>query len=379
MKILHVIPSLSGRDGGPSQAMVDIEAALAQAGVQVTTATTRSHSDDDRLPARDERVVRIVFDRWTRAYKIAPGLAFWLWRNVKTFDIVHIHALFSFSSAAAAIVCRLRSAPYVVRPLGTLTRYGLTRRPRLKRLALALVDGPAARGAAFVHFTSRAECDEAQALNLALRAAIIPLGVRAPDIAPLEEGVGLGEDFTILFLSRLDPKKNVEALIDALARLRAHGPPFVALVAGAGAMTYVDALKARAAACGVGERIVWLGHVEGARKAAALAAADVFVLPSFSENFGIAAAEALSAGLPCVLGQGVAIADEIVAAGCGIAIAPEAGALAAALLRLATDAPAREAMSARARVFAQEQYGLATMARRLVELYRTIIAESRRP
>ena len=110
---------------------------------------------------------RVHFRKRTEFYKVAPGMGPWLWRNVRRFDVVHIHALFSFSSTAAAMVARHLGVPYVLRPLGTLSTYGVTRRrPWLKRVSLACLEGPALRGAAAVHFTSASEEREARLLGV---------------------------------------------------------------------------------------------------------------------------------------------------------------------------------------------------------------------
>ena len=112
-------------------------------------------------------------------------------------------------------------------------------------------------------------------------------------------------------------------------------------------------------------------------KGAAFAAADVFVLPSVSENFGIAAVEALLAGLPVILGQGVAIAHEVFEAGAGLVVPPLPNDIARALERLLTDEPWRREMGRRARAFAEREYSTETMASRLIDLYEEIRATHR--
>ncbi|SFU46872.1 Glycosyltransferase involved in cell wall bisynthesis [Methylobacterium sp. 174MFSha1.1] len=373
LRVLHVIPSLAEADGGPSRAMLEIERGLSAAGLEVTTLTTVARRDGP-LPPAPERVRRICLRRRAAFYKTAPGLVPLLPSLVRRHDVVHVHALFSFAPNLAALQARALRIPYVVRPLGTLARYGLAaRRPALKRLSLACLEGPLLRGAAAVHFTSPAEQAEAEDLGIPMRGVVIPLGLppaEAPSACP---GLPAPAGRTVLlFLSRLDPKKNLEGLLDALAGSEAFGEAGLLLVAGDGPPAYVAALKARAAP--LGDRIVWLGHVEGARKAALLAAADLFVLPSFSENFGIAAAEALAAGLPCLLGHGVALAGEVAQAGAGLAVAPDPASLRAALEDLLRSAPLRTGMGRRARALAAERYGAAAMTRRLVELYETVAA-----
>jgi glycosyltransferase involved in cell wall biosynthesis len=384
LRILHVLPSVSSRDGGPSRAIGVMERALSTAGVEVTTLTTDHDAEvheGSGAPTDLNGARRIYAHKWLDSYKVAPGLVPLLMRTVPAHDVVHIHALFSFSSTVAAWAARSRGAPYVVRPHGTLSNYGLgVRRPRLKRFSMALAEGPILRRAAAVHFTSSAELVEAEAIGVPMRSVVIPLGVDAedgPPGTPLQHAITAGRR-VILYLSRLDPMKNPEAVIDALARSPMLRQSCALIIAGTGKPRYVASLKARAAAAGLMDRTIWLGHVDGALKRAALAAADVFVLPSFSENFGIAAVEALLAGVPCVLGHGVAIADAVERAGAGMAVPPEAPQVALALERMLEWGPAlAHTMGLRARRLAEREFSTSVMAQRLIALYEDIRGRSR--
>ena len=144
------------------------------------------------------------------------------------------------------------------------------------------------------------------------------------------------------------------------------------LIAGDGAPTYVAGLKRLAAELGIEQHLVWLGYVEGARKADVLAAAEVFVLPSFSENFGIAVAEALLGGLPCVLSEGIGIAPEAKAAGAALVVRPHPDDIARAITTLLKDDARRRDMAVNAKRFAEREYSTAVMAERLIALYREV-------
>ena len=370
LRVLHVIPSVALSDGGPSRAIALMERALSEAGVEVTTLTTDHDLERDVSgvpPARVNGAARVYAQKWTRPYKMAPGMLFYLARHIEEFDVVHIHALFSFSSTIAAWMARWRGVPYVIRPLGTLSVWGAeNRRRRLKRLSLALIEGPNLRAASAVHFTSREEQSEASALGLSFCGVIIPLGVE--DHGPPKAKTGEGRP-VVLFLSRLDPKKNVEALIDAFAGCKDLRETAVLRVAGSGFPTYVETLKDRARAAGLADSVEWLGYVDGQRKAAAFAEADAFVLPSFSENFGIAAVEAMLAGLPCLLSPGVAVAGPAAEAGAVCIAEPKPTLLAEAILDLLRRPNEAREMGARAREFALSAYSTKTMANRLIAMY----------
>ena len=379
LKVLHVIPSLAAVHGGPSAALPAMERALAAAGVEVETATTNDDGPERRLspppPSVFNGVRRHYFPRQTQFYSVSAPFSRWIARHVRDYDLVHIHALFSHLSTAAALAARRARVPYILRPCGTLTEYGMRVKPVMKRISLALFEGRAIRDAAAIHCTSGTERDEALRIGLPMRPVVLPLGVELPPAGDADRFLARHPEMRggprLLFLSRLHPKKNLEALIDALPQLGVDAGGPLLIVCGSGARDYEAALRERARAQGVAERIAWAGFLSGTDKADALAAADIFVLPSFSENFGVAAVEALAAGLPCVVGQGVAISAEIEAAGAGMAVAPDARSLGRALREiLALDD--RAALADAARRLAAERYTTDAMGASLITLYREI-------
>lgn len=386
MRVLHVIPSVSLAHGGPSRAILQIEHALTVRGVSIEVATTDDDGPGKRAPVTQSKdshpdiaVVRHYFAKRLEFYKVSPAFARWIFRRVRDYDLVHIHALFSFTSVAAAWAARQAGVPYVVRPLGTLNQYGVTqRRAGLKQLSLKLIEGPLLRHAAAVHFTSDAEREEAASLGIAMRSVVVPLGFAAPPLQDasifLKRHPELAGLRIVLVLSRLDPVKNVEGLLRAFSLVRTSQSDASLVIAGDGDPAYVAGLKHLAAELGLAECVVWAGFVDGELKASALAAAQLFVLPSFSENFGIAAAEALLAGLPCVLGKGVAISDEVVNAGAGLAVSPDPESIAEGMRAVLRDEALRAAMSRRAIDLAHGKYSIEAMGAGLHALYRKILS-----
>ena len=129
-----------------------------------TLIVTTGHEEESDL-SKFHGVNCIFFRRNFLPYKISFSLRRWLTRHVSEFDLVHIHALFSFSSWAAASAARKHQVPYVVRPLGVLNRWGLAnRRPLLKRIWLRFIEIPLLRRAAAIHYTAESEREEARAL-----------------------------------------------------------------------------------------------------------------------------------------------------------------------------------------------------------------------
>lgn len=381
LRVLHVIPSVAACHGGPSRAIASMERALSPL-VEITTLTT----DDDGpglriaapLPPTGTGARRVYLRKRLDFYKVTPGAISWLWSNVHAFDVVHIHALFSFISVTAALIARARGVPYIIRSLGTLSAYGMrVRRPLAKRITFSLLESRIIRHAATMHFTSDAERVEAEQLGVPMRSVVIPLGVDETT-AGAEASSRNACTPTVLFLSRLDPVKNLESLIRAMALLEGRCAGVRLAVAGDGDARYVASLRELAGSLGLTDRIDWLGHVEGEAKAKAMAGADLYLLPSHSENFGIAAVEAMLAGLPCILSPGVAIAADAAIAGAVVVAGPEPASIVRALNALLIENGKLRQLGDRGREFARCEYSSDAMARKLIALYESVSVTARK-
>ena len=392
MRVLHVIPSLSAKHGGPSLVLPVLARALIDKGIEVVIATT----DDDgvrahlnvvlEIPVKSESGATIFyFRKSTEFYKFSFQLTRWLFKHVATFDLIHIHALFSYSSVAAAFIAKRRRVPYIVRPLGVLNRWGMKNRRRgLKRLSLRWIEMPILRGAAAIHYTSRAEQIEAAAADAAIEripSAVIPLPVeiRGLPVASYaarfrERFPNIGDRPVVLFLSRIDPKKGLELLLAGFVDVVRTVPRAVLVLAGAGDDRYIALLRKMIEDKGLRDHVLWAGFLEGEDKAAAFAVASVYVLPSYSENFGIAAAEALAAGVPVVVSDQVALSADIKAANAGIVVSCEAGAIASAVVRLLGDADLREDFRRRGQALAVTSFSLKAVGTALRNFYALVLS-----
>jgi len=369
-------------------ALPAIAKALVRQGISVTIATTDDDGPGRRLEVPLGAAVVLpsgaqcyYFRKSTEFYKVSWALKKWLRAHITEFDLVHVHALFSFSSIAAGRIAWRQKVPYIVRPLGVLNRWGMENRRRLlKRLSLRFFELPILRRAASIHFTSRAERAEAIAADSSIEQmpfAIIPLPVSAVhdkgdaerffDLFPETRGRDL-----ILFLSRIDVKKGLELLLDAFKRVRADYPGVVLVIAGNGEAGYLRSLRDRAAELGIEHDVIWVGFLEGEDKTAAFCAATIFVLPSYSENFGIAAAEALAHGVPTVLTPGVAISEDIAEADAGMVVPCDVAAIATALSRLLREPKTRARVAENAKEVVNLKYSDIAVGQALVALYRSV-------
>jgi len=345
LRVLHVIPAVAPRYGGPSRAVLEMCLALQARGVAPLIATTDADGGDHRLPVQIERPVSyggvpaIFFTRqWSESFKYSRPLAQWLDMHVADFHVAHIHAVFSHSCLAAAARCRRRGVPYVVRPLGTLDPWSLGQNPLRKRLLWLLAAKRMLRGAAAIHYTTGGE-QRAVEGSLGLRCGVvIPLGIEErlltePPTSEILRRRQAGEDQYVLVLSRLHPKKGLELFLDVFLDVvqRDGLGRWRLVVAGDGDPAYVDTLRRLVRERDGADRVVWTGWLEGEAKTAVLQGAQLFVLPSRQENFGLAVMEALACGVPVLISDHVNVADEIEAVGAGWVVPLERADLAKAL------------------------------------------------
>jgi glycosyltransferase involved in cell wall biosynthesis len=373
VRVLHVIPSLATSHGGPTYALFGLVRALCAADVSVEVLATRADLDAaGEAEARDRLVgggarVTLVPVIGPAPLQLAPALLPALVDRVRHVDLVHVHSVFTWPAALPPLVCRVARVPYIVRPAGTLDAACIgSRGERRKRAALAAYVRRNARGAAAVQATSAREAAELAALLPGANVVVVENGIDL-DAAVAEPRVGDGR--RIGFLGRLHPKKRVEVLLEALARL---DPQVVLEVAGAGEPSYEAALRDRAAALGIAPRVCWLGHIGAAAKRELFSRCQVLAFPSLDENFGVAVAEALAAGRPVVVSPGVALGEDIVAADAGLVSPGEPEPFARALDRLLTDGAARERQGVNARELAQRRWAWPRIADRTLALYRDI-------
>ncbi|MCE9520404.1 MAG: glycosyltransferase [Verrucomicrobia bacterium] len=387
MRVLHVIPSLDKRDGGPSHALPLMARSLTIQGITVDVVTTITDADagaqDIEFGKRVERegCTLFFFKRQTHFYKASLPLHAWLRSHVKNYDLVHIHALFSFASISAARVARARGVPYIIRPLGLLNAYGMQqRRRRVKQWSFRLIEKPLLDSAAAIHYTSTQERDEAAHLQIKAPAHVIPLGIDLTPFQHLPAAEVFKERFpetrgkqVILFLSRLDPKKGLELLMEAFAMLQETNPDIHLVIAGGGNEEYTKELRGLAARLAIANKTTWTGQLDGDVKLSALAAATLFVLPSHSENFGIALLEAMAAGVACLSTRGVALAVEGARQGAGMVVTCEIETLVMAMKRMLVDGALRAQLGESARRMAQEQFSLEATGAALTSLYQKIL------
>jgi glycosyltransferase involved in cell wall biosynthesis len=391
MRILHVIPSLAMRHGGPPKAAQELCRELARLGHEVTIYTTNLDGNQrldiavDQPIRGEDGVVRWYFaTQRSGLYGVSMSLIRALRSTIRNFDVVHIHTLYRFTSTVAAHYCRSYGVPYILRPHGTLDPFLYYRHRSRKRVYEALFETRNLKGAAAVHFTANEEMRLAQSLGLEFRGVVVPLGV---DIELPADRTQLRERFyrefpqtrekkVILFLSRLNFKKGLDLLAKAYGMVARTRPDVHLLLAGPDDEGYGSKVRQWLNDEGVLDRATFAGMLSGDHKAGAIAAAEIFVLPSYSENFGFAVVEALAAGLPAIISNKVNIWREVSDAHAGMIVNCNADELARAMSTLLNDAELRRSLGAAGKLLVAEKFNWPTVAAKMTAVYRDAISRS---
>ena len=379
--VVHVLASTRADHGGTSRSVPALCEALDEEGVDVhlVTAVPKDPSPDQEpiLPSGDVHLHRI--EENTRLQRtLRSPLQFYrrLWSVVEDVrpDVIHDHGAWLPSNAVAAWVARRADVPLVSAPRGMVTEWSLSHRAGKKRAAWHLYQKPVFRQASLFHATAPAEADDLRALGMTQPIAVVPNGVEMPDARPEGEAIA-GK--RALFLSRIHPKKGLPMLLDAWADVRPEG--WTLELVGPSENEHRAELEAQAAELGLDGEVVFAGPVDDADKWHKYAAADLFVLPTHSENFGIVVAEALAAEVPVLTTTG-APWQELEDHDCGWWVAPEPDAIREAL----ATATGQErdnlvAMGRRGRALVESTYTWRAVGQRMKQAYEWLLGEGSRP
>lgn len=374
MKILHVVPTFYPATywGGPiwsTKAICDGIAALDDVELRVLTSDAAGPAISDRVqPAALPYPVH--YAHRMAGHCIAPGLLARLPGAIRWADIVHVTGTYNMPTLPAFVLARALGRPVVWSPRGALQAtedWPEAPHLQMKRGFEHLASLLRPRDAV-LHVTATKEARQSIRRLGGIACAIIPNAVDVPPSLP--ERQANDNECRLMFLSRLHPKKGLEALFGAMAALPVK---FTLDIYGTGDAAYVRMLQLRANLSQ--GRIRLHGHVEGAAKAAAFAQADLFVLPSHSENFGIVVAEALAHGLPVLTTQSTPWQD-VERHGCGRCIDLPGSNLAAEIESLA--AGDLRAMGARGRVWVRRAFATSAMVDAFEALYRGLAAQAQR-
>jgi glycosyltransferase involved in cell wall biosynthesis len=385
MRILRVIASVDPVDGGPIEGLLRSSKALSQLGHETEIATL----DDDKSPLFENFQFKVhPFGGLRNTYHYSPSrsprLVGWLRRNVARFDAVIQHGLWNYTAYATWSALRGENIPYFVFTHGMLDPWFREAYP-LKHVAKQAFwlfsEGRLINDARAVLFTTEEERQLAHKAFWPWRARECVVGYGTADVTG-DEAIqistfrqslpALGSRPFLLFLSRIDPKKGCDILIRSFSKVAMQFPLVDLVIAGPDQIGWRPTLEKMAGAEGIADRIHWCGMIQGDIKWGAYRAAEAFVLPSHSENFGIVVAEALACSAPVIISNKVNIWREVRAGGAGLVCRDDADDFSRALgqFLLMSDEQKNE-MRIRARTVFVTHFDIKRSVSRLVEVLKS--------
>lgn len=358
MKVLHIIASLDESAGGPSRSVPLTCRYLARAGVQI-----------ELIAAPSANLVELQLEEGLQVRFLSIKELHTFGQNLRQgdYDLVHLQHIWHPYIHVMAQAARRAGIPYLITPRGMLEPWIMNRNRWKKQLALFLYQRRDIRKASVLHATCQLEQDNIRALGYQNPIEIIPNGMELSTIPSPKEDYGSKK---LVFLSRIHPKKGIEILLDAWKQLNQQ--EWTLEIAGNGDESYLQALQNKIKNNSI-TGVSLVGPQYGEAKWDFLKSADLFVLPTYSENFGIAIAEALAVGLPVVTTTGSPW-EELHIHHCGWWIDLSVEQLARTLHK-AIETPAKELhqMGERGKLLIQNNYDITKVVWQLNETYRKLI------
>lgn len=315
-----------------------------------------------------------------RFWEMSCALGKALRADIGKFDLMHLHSLYMYHDMAGGRAARRQGVPYIVRPHGTLDPYIWRRHRGRKALFEAWFQNRTLERAAALHYTTEDEWRLAAPEARNPRGFVVPNGLDMDEFADLPAAGSfrarhpeIGDREIVLFLGRLNFKKGLDLLAPAFGEVLKAGHDAHLVIAGPDD-DMVDKTKAWLSAAGALNRTTFTGMIGGDEKLGALVDASMFVLPSYSENFGIAVAEALACGLPVVISDAVNIWPDVADAGAGLVGPVDADATAKNMIRILENRDAAAAMGRAGVQLARDRYSWDGIAPMLEKAYEDVLA-----
>jgi glycosyltransferase involved in cell wall biosynthesis len=382
LKILHVSSTFAPAwvYGGPTESTYQLCRHLGGAGCLVRVLTTDANGLDQVLRVNTQAEVEFA-PKFTVRYchrvlrhSVSPKLVQLLREYVCWADVVHLTTVYAFPIIPTLVACRLTSKPVMWSPRGVLQRWSGSRRPTAKLFWERICKNLAPKNMT-LHVTSNAEARESAGRLGEKRIVVIPNGVVVPD--KLGSRIpGEKNQLRLLYLGRLDPKKGIENLLAACRLLLDDHVSFKLTIAGTGEPSYEDSLRARIVELRQTSTVSLIGDVRGGIKEEVFQQSDALVMPSFTENFGMAVAEALARGVPVIASRSTPWSD-VERVGCGLWVNNDSVSLAGAI-RLANTMPL-ESMGLRGRDWMTKEFSWNPIALRMIQAYVELLSDARGP
>jgi glycosyltransferase involved in cell wall biosynthesis len=313
MRILQINASYKPtcQYGGPTVSVSRLSELLVKNACSVEVYTTTANGAAElqvtkNTPQKIAGVSVTYFKRQTKDHShFSSGLLTTLWKNIRSFDVVHIHAWWNLVSVLSCLIAHLRGVPVILSPRGTLSPYTFSHKNRMAKQLFHCLAGRFLLNRCYLHCTSAREQKAMVQLLKPLKMFNIHNLVSFPAYLPRPAAKKI--PFRLLFLSRIEQKKGIELLFEALADLKF---PYQLSIAGNGDKSYLKKLKALSRHYQIADHISWTGF-KGDEKFELMAQHDLLVLPSHDENFGHVVIESLAVGTAVLISNKVGLAGYV--------------------------------------------------------------------
>jgi glycosyltransferase involved in cell wall biosynthesis len=391
MKILIVIPALGPVYGGTTKSVIELAQALGHRGIKVDiAATTANGSDSLDVPTQiwiEKDSYRIQYFPYLSFldYKITFSLTNWLFEHVTNYDLVHTNAIFSYPVLAAYWACQLHQVPYIMTPHGMLEPWALAYKSWKKGFYFNLLEKPAFQRASAIQMLASTEAQRVEPLKLKAPVVVVPNGIHEQDFKTLPNPEVFYQRFPhtrnktlIIFLGRIDPKKGLDLLASAFAKVHTHYQNTHLIIAGPDNIGFSKTAQNFFAEAKCLDAVTFTGMLTGSLKYAALAAASLYVAPSYSEGFSVSVLEAMAAKLPCVITTGCNF-PEAAAAQAALVVDIDADKIANALFHCLENPQQAKAMGEHARQLIFKKYTWDKVASQMQQVYTNILQQKPLP
>lgn len=383
LRCVQVLASIEDGAAGPSYSVSRLSVELERNGVPTALFTVKGWRQSD--PSKTGETPIGGHTVYAQDFPQMPGLSQLclsrdlknaLWQHASDTDIIHAHGLWLMPNVYPSWVGHKSGRSVIISPRGMLGPEAL-RFSRLKKQAFwYLLQKSAVKAARCLHATSNQEYEEIRLFGLNNPVAVIPNGIDLPELN-VHPSLAKRER-TVLSLGRVHPKKGLDRLVTAWAKVEANFPDWRLRIIGPDELGHTMQLESLAAGLRL-SRISFSSGLYGNARDAALQEADVFVLPTLNENFGMVAAEALAAGTPVISTRGAPWSG-LVSRKCGWWIDAGVEPLSAALAEaMATPRQTLEDMGSRGRKWMAQDFSWHTVTCNMLEVYRWLTSEGEMP
>ena len=383
MKVLMAIPYLAAVYGGPSKVVQDLAKSVGQKGWEVDLVTTNAGGHAKlNVPINqwiEKDGYRVKFFNCIHQYDsiLSTSLAAWTAKHASDYSVVHTHNMFAPTMAIARWICHKQGVPYVTTPHGMLEPWALSYKASKKRIYYRHFEVPTLKTASAIHVLNQLEEKNVNVLGFS-QTKIVHNGIYKQAFEKLASPDLFYQQFPetrskklILFLGRIDPKKGLDLLAPAFAKVHQQFPDTHLVLAGPDSIDFLPTAQNYFAQANCLEAVTFTGMINGALKAAALAAASLYVSPSYSEGFSMSILEGMATGLPCIITKACNFPEAAVAKAAHV-VDVDAEDIAVALSQVLGNMPSGRAMGDRARQLVFNQYTWDCAAEKLTDLYQTV-------